>query len=271
LSRFTDEHDRFWVWDKIVDRVFLSSPVAVAVESDFYKIHDFVPLGHDPYLMEKQLAGMERQVAAITGQWLEWLRTMKPREKVEIPAINRQIVSRFISLQFLRTADTRDTFIAWHTQEFPDQVIDELDKIRLHTEMIWNMDLVNSIAEYVEKAFWIFARNETGTPFVTSDNPVAFRTNDNRMWLKAGFIDTAYVVYPLSPDVVMYCHGREHWSRIERLDRCLSPVELTTEMIESENSGQVFMARRFLLSPINDFVHARDFAATIGTDKYANY
>ncbi len=46
-------------------------------------------------------------------------------------------------------------------------------------------------------------------------------------------------------------------------------MTMTPEMVESENSGQVFMASHFLVSPKNDFQHARAFAPTIGTDQYA--
>jgi hypothetical protein len=40
-------------------------------------------------------------------------------------------------------------------------------------------------------------------------------------------------------------------------------------MVESENSGQVFMASRFVISPRNNFDRERAFAKTIGTDIYA--
>jgi hypothetical protein len=40
-------------------------------------------------------------------------------------------------------------------------------------------------------------------------------------------------------------------------------------MVESENTGQVFMATRFVFSNVNDFEKARDFADAIKTDRYA--
>ncbi|WP_276571626.1 hypothetical protein [Bradyrhizobium sp. dw_78] len=40
-------------------------------------------------------------------------------------------------------------------------------------------------------------------------------------------------------------------------------------MVESENSGQVFMASRFVLSNRADFDAERAFAPTIGSDIYA--
>lgn len=115
-----------------------------------------------------------------------------------------------------------------------------------------------------------FALNSTDRPFLTSDNPVAFRTHNNRQWLRLGFIGQTYTVYPLSPDVVMYCFDPKGPMGRSEFDRCLSPVVITEEMVESENSGQVFMANRFVISPTNEFNSAREFAATIGTDTYAD-
>ena len=60
-------------------------------------------MGHDPLTMEKQFSQLEGEVALITGHWLEWLRDLKPMEKVEIPEIDRELVSLYLALQFLRT------------------------------------------------------------------------------------------------------------------------------------------------------------------------
>jgi Protein of unknown function (DUF4238) len=268
--RFADANGSLWIWDKIADRVFSSAPGSIAVETDFYRLHEFEKLGHDPFTMEKQLSDMEGQMSLITDQWLDWLRDIEPGDKIPIPKPNREIVSRFMAIQFLRTADTRDILCAMHDEEHPDKPLSAEGRANLHTDLIWNLDFVEKIARHIEDAIWIFARNQTSTPFVTSDNPVAFRTKDNAMWLKAGFLtEGTYAVYPLSPEIVMFCHEREYWKAVEHLDSCLSPFPLDDEMVESENTGQVFMASRFVISSINNFGSLREFAKTIGTDIYA--
>lgn len=133
---------------------------------------------------------------------------------------------------------------------------------------MWDLHTVDTIAAHISEAIWVFARNTTSTPFVTSDNPIAFRTKDNAMWVKVGFVaEGTYAVYPLAPDIVMFCYEREYWKKIEGLNGCLSPISLSDEMVESENSGQVFMATRFVISPVDDFAFARNFVTTIGTDR----
>ena len=268
--RFAGADGRLWVWDKAADRVFQTTPGSIAVESDFYRLHEFERLGRDPFIMEKQLSEMDGQMSLITEQWLGWLRAIEPRQSIEIPPPNRNIVSRFMAVQFLRTADTRDILSAIHAADHPNTPLSKEKRTGLHTELIWDLAIVDRMAEHIKKAIWIFARNTTSTPFVTSDNPVAFRTKDNAMWLKVGFLaEGTYAVYPLAPDIVMFCHEREHWNKIAQFDGCLSPFSLTDEMVQSENSGQVFMASRFVISPLDDFAFARDFAKTIGTDTYA--
>jgi hypothetical protein len=93
------------------------------------------------------------------------------------------------------------------------------------------------------------------------------------MWLKTGmWTPGTYSVIPLAPDIVMYCHPRELlFERLYYLDRCLSPVRFTEEMVKSENGGQAFMASRFVFSRHNEFSAERGFAETIGTDAYQNF
>lgn len=70
----------------------------------------------------------------------------------------------------------------------------------------------------------------------------------NAMWLKAGmFSDGTYLVYPLAPDIVMYCYPPEEpWLNVASFDSCVSQVSFTADMVESENTAQVFMASRFV-------------------------
>lgn len=46
-------------------------------------------------------------------------------------------------------------------------------------------------------------------------------------------------------------------------------MTFTDGMVESENTAQVFMASRFVISNRPSFDRERDFSKTIGTDIYA--
>jgi hypothetical protein len=270
LRRFTDASGHLWLWDRDQDRVFRTRPNSVAAENNFYWHEELAALGHDPLVMEKQFSQLEGEVAKITGQWLEWLPDMKPMENVEVPNINRELVSLYVALQFLRTADAREILAAFAEQKVYGKPVAGTEKRLLHLDMLWKDSIYEGLAERIRNATWLFGRNITAIPFITSDNPVAFRTGDNAMWLKVGmYSDGTYSVFPMAPTIVMYCHPKEPpWENLGRLDCCLSPVTFTEEMVESENGAQVFMASRFIMSPRNDFEREREFAKTIGTDLY---
>ncbi len=270
LRRFTDGSGQLWLWERDQDRVFRTRPNAVAAENKFYWHEELATLGHDPLTMEKQFSQLEGEVSQITGQWLKWLRDMKPMEKIEVPDINRELVSLYIALQSLRTSDARDILAAFAEQEVFGRPVAEAEKRLLHLDMLWKSSIIEGLAERIRKATWLFGRNTTATPFITSDNPVAFRTGDNARWLKVGvYTEGTYSVFPMAPDIVMYCHPKESpWEKLDRFDCCLSPVTFNDEMIESENSGQVFMASRFVISSRDGFDHERKFRQSIGTDLY---
>jgi hypothetical protein len=273
LNRFTDPSGYLWIWERDQDRVFRTKPNRVAAEKDFYRIAELAEQGHDPLLMEKQFSHLEGEVAQITGQWLDWLRAMKPQEKIEVPDVNRDLVSLHMALQFFRTADARDILAAFVEEQQQPKALSSAEKQKLHLELLWNSAMFRELATRIKNATWIFGRNTTSLPFISSDNPVAFRTADNSRWLKAGIYSAGtYSVFPLAPDIVMYCHPAEHpWEKLGVFDRCLSPVSFTEEMVESENGAQVFMASRFIISQRNDFSREREFAKTIGTDVYKPY
>ncbi|HKP91205.1 MAG TPA: DUF4238 domain-containing protein [Thermoleophilaceae bacterium] len=269
LRRFCDASGRLWAWERDGDRMFVTTPGSVAAENAFYYLDAVAELGHDPLTMEKQFADLEGQVACITSQWLDWIRVAKPGDPIPIPEPNRDLVALFLSLQFLRTADARD-ILARLASASTEGSLGKAEQRSLHIEALWDDELVSGFTSRIRSAEWIFARNMTEVPFVTSDNPVAFRSADNSMWVKVGVLGPGtYAVYPLAPDVVMYCHPREGpWSKVAAFSG-VSPVSLTADMVDSENMGQVFMAYRLVMSPTNDFAAAREFARTIGTDTYA--
>jgi Protein of unknown function (DUF4238) len=270
LRRFSDTFDRLWAWDRDMDRVFITSPRSVAAERSFYYLDVLAEHGHDPLTMEKQFASLEHETACITSQWIEWIRDGSLGMQIPIPDQNRAVVALFIALQFLRTADSRDV-LARFASTTGYTASSKHERRLLHTEALWNDSLIDEFRNRVESASWVFGWNTTDVPFMTSDNPVAFRRGDNAMWLKIGMFGAGtYVVYPLAPDIVMYClPPEEPWLKVASLDSSLSPIAFTTEMVESENSAQAFMASRFVLSCKDDFAMVREFAATIGTDVYA--
>lgn len=272
LRRFADVGGKVWVWERDLDRAFRTAPANIAAETQFYRVTELEQLGHDPLTMEKQLSALEGQVATITAQWLDWLPRMAEREVLPIPSENRDLIALHIAVQLLRTADAREILAALANVDARAH-LSAGDRRKLHVEMMWDDELVRSLAERFSDSLWIFAVNTSGIPYLTSDNPIAFRTADNRQWVKAGILAPGvYVVFPLSPTIMMYAYPKDHpsFDVLAKFADCRSPVTVEDGMVESENSGQVFMASRFVIADRDDFAAARAFALTIGTDTYAD-
>ena len=272
LRRFKGTNDRLWIWDKGNDRVFTTGPGSIAAETNFYYLSELAEAGHDPMTMEKQLAHIEAKVSAITGQWLDWIRECGPGDRLVVPEINREIVSLFLTLQILRTADAR-SILTTFANSFGHNVEADSERRAFHTALLWDEQIVSKFAARIGSSTWVFGQNRTSTPFVISDNPVALRTSDSRMWLSPVLLRAGtYMVYPLAPDAVMYCYPDEDpWrsSQISRFDCRISPAVFTDELVHSDNTGQVFTASRFVISNRADFARERLFAETIGTDALA--
>jgi len=266
LRRFTDGGGRLWVWDKLKDAIFQSSPKNVAAENNFYWMQELADAGHDPNTLERQLAVVEANVSMVTEQWLDWFCDLEFGKKIDIPEVNREEVALFIAVQYLRTLDAREIIGALGHIDPSDSK----ESVRLHTNLMWDLNVVHSIRDRIKNSIWIFGRNQTEVPFITSDNPVSFKTQDNRQWVRMGILlPGVYAVYPLSPDIVMYCYDRSNWEKLSKFDACLSPVRFTAELVESDNWGQVFMASRFVFSQMNKFDEAKDVADAIATNRYA--
>lgn len=271
LRRFMNVSGHLWLWDRDQDRTFSAKPRNVAAENSFYWLADLAEQGHDPLTMEKQLADLEGSSALITGQWIDYIRQMASEKRLVIFDEDRDIMSLYIATQFLRTADTRNTIAALYTKSENKTSVSNDEARKLHTHLMWDEESFQKLASRVYEAIWVFGHNTTDTPFVTSDNPVTFRTRDHAMWLKAEIYSSGtYIVFALTPDIVMYCFPREPpFERVIQFDCTISPVVFTQGMVNDENTGQVFMASRFVISSCNDFENVRNFARTIGTNIFA--
>lgn len=261
LRRFADPTGKVWVWDKSRNHAFRTGPTNIAAEKQFYRLTDFEEIDLDPLTMEKQFSDLEDEVAKVTHQWLEWLPAMAPTETVPIPELNREIVSLYLALQYLRTADTRDILAALALGRGVNDVSVE-ERRRLHLELLWDGPTVQRLCAWFFRATWVFAVNSTDSPYQTSDNPVAFRTADHR-WVRIGVgAPDTYATFPLSPTVMMSAFPQDSpFDALTPFADRRSPVAVSAGMVESDNTGQVFMATRFLVSPRDDFGAAQAWAA----------
>jgi hypothetical protein len=206
LRRFADSAGRLWVWDREAGRVFCARPGSVAAESNFYFLSELAEQGHDPLTMERQFADLEGEVSAITGQWLDWIRQGELGDSVAVPDVNRELVSLFLALQFLRPADTRSILAAF-SKSLGHDVDSDAERRALHADLLWNDELMSSFADRVGRCTWLFGRNSTSTPFTTSDNPVARQPTAERQRAgDGGARPASRVRQPGDTSSIIRCH-----------------------------------------------------------------
>lgn len=273
LRLFLDAGDkRLWVYDKNSGKIFKSTPDRIAAETYFYRLPEPLAEGNDPLAIEKGLADLETKASAIFKRLVREGAERAAKERVELSDSERILLSEFISTQYFRTLELRDLMsFLMENAGIVAEDMDPDDRLALHFTLLADSGFIEELADSIHNSIWIFAKNSTANPLITSDHPVCIKTGDNRSWIK-GFgplKDGQYIVFPISPTLMLFCHEPEHWAALRKFDLCISPVALDEGMVHHENCGQAFMASRFLFSSADKFEEVRDFIPTIGTDRYA--
>lgn len=279
LKSFLNNQSRLCVFDKTTAKTtaktFTTNENNVAAENQFYRLPKPVPEGVDPLIIEKNLAAMESSAAIIINKLISDIDVAELGGKLEISNQDRIILSEFISSQYYRTLEFYDLLpflISESRSKLDVQDLSEEEKNLLHFHFLANSGCVENFTNDLFSSIWIFAKNPSRAQLITSDHPVSIKNFENTMWIKgiAELSDGEYVVYPLSPKVVMYCKERQRWSKLDNFDRTVSLIELNEEMVHHENAGQCFMATRFLMSQNDDFDEVKNFIPSIGTELYSS-
>jgi hypothetical protein len=272
LRSFLDIKRQLWIYDKSTDRVFKTSPDRIAAETHFYRLPEPLTGASDPLQFEKALSNLESKTSNIFARLIIEAGHLAAAEKVSLSDEERKLLSEFIATQHFRTLELRDLILFLMEEAgIIEEDLGTQEGAALYFSVLSDSGLLEELASSIYHSIWIFAKNETATPFITSDHPVCVKNGDNRSWIKGiGALENGrYVVFPISPSLVLYCKDSGYWSALRKFDSCISPVKLDDGMVHHENCGQAFMASRFLISCSNDFEEVRDFIPSIGTDMYA--
>lgn len=274
LAHFSDAREQIWVFDKAEKRSFRTNTRNVACVRNFYELPELEAFGLDPLTMEYQFSSLEAEMSQILKNWVVQL---DHGDTLVIPDVNREIVSQFIALQLLRTVEARTLILQLcskldlHIEERSASNRKE-HSTSFHSVFLWNEELIERTSDAIGERAWILGRNNCRTLFQTSDHPVLIKSGDNTGWVldksalnflvgKDAFDPEDYIVYPLTPRLVMYCYDRGHYEGLDRLDGHVTPVEFTSDMVNHENSGQVGASNRFIFSLDGDFSYAEQYLA----------
>lgn len=264
LDKFSDEDGYIWAYDKFKDVAFRVMPENIAGENKFYELSDFQGSNIDPQELEKQFAGVESEASKIMNSWFYQLDSYD-MNVIEIPPINREIMSLFITLQMLRTVTARNRLIQFTKAMQKGGVIKPFDADQdantLHVSLLWDDKFVKRIAKKVSECIWIFAHNNTDNMLYTSDHPLLIKTanSKNRILGPQVLEPGMYVVFPLAPDWILYCHDNVYWHQMANFNNSISFVDFKSHMVDHENSGQVGLSYRFVFSNTPNFDFAKMF------------
>ena len=265
LKRFVDDNGQVWVYDKDTDRVFSSTPRNVAAEHGFYSLPVPFP---DPSVLEEQFSDLEREASLITEDWLGYVDLGR---HIEIPDVNREIMSLYITTQMLRTSEARDVLLQSALVNSEAVSSGEDSERAAHIGLLWWEELVQEISDWVNGCTWTFRCTVPSHSLYTSDDPFKVRSKTRHLYWRHIFSDErTYLLIPLTPRVLMYCFGPE-WGELKQFDGYVVPVHLERELFENANTHQAAHARRFVFSDRDDFSLAKEFCAkylgAVGQDR----
>ena len=252
LKRFVGADGLLWVYDKDTDRVFTANPKNLAAERGFYALPDTFP---NSSLMEQQFSALEQEAALITEDWLDHI---KLDHCIDIPAVNREIISLFITTQLLRTSEARTILIQSIERHEPTHLEKEMERV-LHIGLLWDDQTVKKMSDWIHSCTWTFRINVSSEPLYTSDDPFKLRSKTQHLHWGQTSVEGAYLLIPLTPKILMYCFDLQDWNKLKQFDRYVIPKPLESQLIEDANVHQVGHARRFVFSDQDAFQLAREF------------
>ena len=254
LKRFVGPDGLLWVYDKDTDHVFQANPKNLAAQHGFYTLPEVFP---DSSLMEQQFSDLEQEASLITE---DWLGRLQPGCSIEIPDVNREIMSLYITLQLLRTCEARTLLVEGLTKPETMPVEEELRRA-IHLDLLWNDEIVEETSDWVRSCTWTFRVNELTESLYTSDDPFKARTKTQHLhWAQTSKVG-AYLLIPLTPRILMYCFDPQGWSQLKQFDCQVLSIPLEPHLVRDANIHQLGHAQRFVFSDQDDFLLAREFCA----------
>jgi hypothetical protein len=263
LEGYADLNGMVWVFDKLARRIFSAKPENIAGENYYYdvpKIESSLGLNQP---LEKAFWQHESEASKLIG-YLDW--SVFEDDFPPLHPNNRQVLAMHMILQIMRVPKYRE-LLSESISLTNDEDLEPLktfindDERAIHAFTFMQDETINNWAEMLADQIWTFARNTTDSPFYTSDNLVLFKTKDNKFWTppKKPTEYGVQIIFPLSPDIILYVMEKTHFSVAKSFDGKLSPVEFTEFMVDHENSGQVGMCKRYVFSCRNDFTFAKKY------------
>lgn len=180
----------------------------------------------------------------------------------------RVFLSIYLALQIIRTKEFRENVIELYerlpmllmkkmvkTKEekealdtFELKVKNKNHKKLIHAQFLMNMDYVTDFAEKLSKKIWMIGYNQTGIPFLISDNPIVRYGHKGAHGFNSKGIE---ILFPLNRNLILILKDPETFWYEKELDNHF--LKLDNEDVNFYNSLQVQQSYRCIFDKTGDF------------------
>ncbi|ANQ51155.1 DUF4238 domain-containing protein [Flammeovirga sp. MY04] len=244
LRKFTNRNKRIFVYDKEKKDVYSSSVDNVAFHKFFYDNPD------NKQDTEKSLGKIESSFGQILINLFD-----KLKFKHNVLKLNeKKIMFEFVFIQMIRTTSFRKRLPSQHkvlVQALKEKVnIDlsdpDFDAKQTQKSLILSDNLQEILSSVFDDKIFLFWKNNTDIPFLSSDNPSIGIFNDNSI------VDNKYEIYmPLSPYYSLSIVSKRSYPELLELDN--SVLEVNPENVKHYNYQIIKKSVRHIFSNNRDF------------------
>jgi hypothetical protein len=283
LRKFANADEQVYVFDKVTAKSFQTHIRGVASQAGFYDFGSDILEQFEEYLRQHPDLEIDPQVTrtALDPQLIE--HDLSQQEgifarvlddlvaKVEatgrIDEGDRLLMAYFLTIQLLRTPDTRNLIIEAQEKlanEIGTRFFDFAEKhlgMRFdreyaaleHAKFMYNPEIIGEFTRVLQGHIWRIGVNHTGEPLYTSDHPIIMRSHADLP--SRGIASPGIEIsFPLTPNYVLVLCDRAMFAPEAAND--LTSIPLTLENVTYYNSGQVLQSNRQVYCPIPQFALA---------------
>ena len=267
LRRFTNASGNLFCYDKVADKSHPTTTRAAAQEANFYEIAPG-PSGE----WQIPVNTVERFLGRAEAAWAPLLADLvRCADEGTITAGKLLQHSPFVVIQWLRTKTHRDTLFEI-VRKSGQAIVDDLVELnfpesvgRVHFELnpqgmaglqaaqLFDPELIEQMADDLDRHIWTVGVNGTGRAFYTSDPPFVRRAN---CWIGGdplvGVRDPGVeFVFPLDSTHVLLILERTHFATWKAHDN--RAIRLTESQVMDYNRLQVRRSCRRVFCAADDF------------------
>lgn len=270
LQYFANSKEQLWVYDTKDRKSFQTKIRNIASGRFFYDIEELDKATEKEQFIEKEL--FAKTIEPAFESLLSYIRTtyfLTPNIHNQNVFINEDMVldiASHIIAQYMRTKKFRDEFHSAANQitQFMCDIIGKANfpeykagQVKLEVNPSWvkesqvksllNLKRISTLAEQLSQFIWIIRVNETEQPFLTSDNPIVYRSlieqPDDRLFASSFFSEGTEITFPVSNKLIITMYEPTYFHKMKPYDRKFVKIN-SRKLIRSYNLLQVLQSDR---------------------------